>query len=92
MSMLSAKELMDQSAMTADTWMRRAKEDVDNRFEGYPAEAKAVIIAGYMQAAGLDEIAMHQRALVEQLEQTTIALQALNEIADCIGYLVPSKG
>jgi hypothetical protein len=50
----SSDTLVDQAPATAETYLRRAIEDIDNLLgEGY-AKAHPELIAAYMQTAALD--------------------------------------
>lgn len=59
----SAETLMGQAGDTAATWLRTAIIEIDEALgKGY-AKNHPELIAGFMQAAGADEIAMHLRGL-----------------------------
>lgn len=57
--MMTAERTMDQAASTAEYWMIRAKSSIDGIFgDGYAAK-NPVLVAGFMQSAAVDELAMH---------------------------------
>ena len=74
--MLEAKLIMDQAAMSADSWGVKAKRFVEEWFDDYPPSARATIIAAYMNAAAGDEIAMHLRILAKVVEDVNLSLGA----------------
>lgn len=74
--MREAKLIMDQAAMTADSWGVKAKRFVEEWFDDYPPSARATIVAAYMNAAAGDEIAMHLRILAKAVEDVNIPLEA----------------
>lgn len=78
-SMLSAQVVADQAMMTARDWMRDARVFVEDLFPDYSDEAKAVLMASVVTAAGTDEVAMHLRGLVTVTEDVEAAVVALAE-------------
>lgn len=77
--MLEAKLIMDQAAMTADSWGVKARRFVDEWFDDYPPSARATIIAAYMNTAAGDEIAMHLRCLAKAVEDINLNLGSFIE-------------
>ena len=75
--MLDAEIVMKQAGMTAHDWMLEAREYVEDNFKSYPPEARATLIAAYVQAAAGDEIAMSLRGLTEAAEPLSDALESL---------------
>ncbi|WP_291970369.1 hypothetical protein [Candidatus Symbiopectobacterium sp.] len=59
----SAEKLMDHATETAGTWMWRAIREINEKFgDGY-AKSHPELIVGFMQTAGIDEVAMHLRGI-----------------------------
>lgn len=75
--MLDALDVMKQAGMTAHDWMMEAHRFVDERFAEYPPEARATLIAAYVNAAAGDEIAMSLRGLAEAAEPLSSAIDGL---------------
>ena len=85
---VDAGTIMRQAGMTAQTWMANACSDIDDMFgDGY-AERNPELVAGYMTAAGLDEIGMCLLNLSEAIGSPNLS-EAIGEcgvgIADAIG-------
>jgi hypothetical protein len=72
--MLEAFDIMRQAAMTTETWLGNAKRYVDEVFSDYPPEARARVVAAYIQTAACDEIAMNIRGLMEAVESVPCAI------------------
>ena len=63
--MALAETLMRQAGYTAEEWMHQGIKAIDGVFgEGY-AKKNPALLGHFMQAAGLDEVAMHIRMLIE---------------------------
>ena len=73
--MISADLLMKQAGMTAHDWMLSAKEFVEQEFADYPPQARATLIAAYVNAAAGDELAMYLRELVEVADKGMATLE-----------------
>lgn len=57
-----------KSAGSASLWMREAVEAIDKQFgDGYAREHPE-LVAGFMQAAAIDQAGMYIRSLVETLD------------------------
>nr|DAQ82934.1 MAG TPA: hypothetical protein [Caudoviricetes sp.] len=66
--MLEAGMVEKKSAGSAALWMREAVEAIDKQFgDGY-ASAHPELVAGFMQAAAIDQAGMYIRSLVETLD------------------------
>ncbi|SXF02820.1 hypothetical protein [Klebsiella variicola] len=66
--MLDAGMVEKKSAGSAALWMREAVEAIDKHFgDGY-ASAHPELVAGFMQAAAIDQAGMYIRSLVETLD------------------------
>ncbi|MGF2653769.1 hypothetical protein ACQUWL_14655 [Serratia marcescens] len=75
----SAERLLEQAADTAGSWMWRAVEEIDRQFgKGY-AKNHPELVAGFMQTAGIDEVAMHLRGIVKSLQRLEGELEVLSE-------------
>lgn len=75
----SAERLMEQAGDTASSWMYKAVREIDERFgEGF-AKKHPELIAGFMQTAGIDEVAMHLRGVVKSLQRIESDLEVLGE-------------
>ncbi|CAA0113351.1 Uncharacterised protein [BD1-7 clade bacterium] len=61
--MTDAETLMRQAGMTAEEWLRRAERAVDGM--EISDDAKATIIAAFIQAAAQDQHTMTIRSLAE---------------------------
>lgn len=73
----SAETMMDQAGNTAVSWFRTAVIEIDELFgKGY-AKTHPELIAGFMQAAGYDEIAMYLRGLVNSHQRFAEELEVL---------------
>lgn len=59
----SAETLMKQAGWTAEYWLRSAKDFVEEEFKGLPPAQRTTLIAAYVQAAALDELAMNVRSI-----------------------------
>lgn len=75
--MLDAQTVMKQAGSTAHDWMLEAQRFVEERFADYPPEARATLIAAYVNAAAHDEIAMNLRGLTEATESLPDAIDGL---------------
>lgn len=66
--MLEAGMVEKKSAGSAALWMREAVEAIDKQFgDGYARE-HSELVAGFMQAAAIDQAGMYIRSLVETLD------------------------
>lgn len=61
--MVSAETLMEQAGDTAEVWLRQAIQATEHL--PVSEEARATIIAGFIQAAAQDQHTMTIRALAE---------------------------
>lgn len=77
--MLDAQTVMKQAGMTAHDWMSEARNYVERNFAEYPPEARATLIAAYVQTAAGDEIAMSLRGLAEAAEPLAQSISGLYE-------------
>lgn len=78
----SAQRLMEQAGDTASSWMYKAVREIDELFgKGY-AKSHPELIAGFMRAAGADEIAMHLRGLVKSHQRIEESLEVLIDRVD----------
>ena len=69
---MNAEDLMRQAGDTADEWMHQGIKAIDGVFgEGY-AKKNPALLGHFMQAAGLDEVAMHIRMLSESNLEVTV--------------------
>ncbi|EPJ9586600.1 TPA: hypothetical protein MBE66_001433 [Klebsiella pneumoniae] len=65
--MLEAGMVEKKSAGSAALWMREAAEVIDKQFgDGY-ASAHPELVAGFMQAAAIDQAGMYIRSLVKNM-------------------------
>jgi hypothetical protein len=90
--MLDADALMRQAGMTAHDWMLEAKGFVEERFSEYPPEARAILMAAYMNGAAGDEIAMYLRSLAEATEPLLDVVRAIEGLADSLRSDHPLQG
>ena len=66
--MLEAGMVEKKSAGSASLWMREAVEEIDKQSgPGYASEHPK-LVAGFMQAAAIDQAGMYIRSLVETLD------------------------
>ena len=69
---MNAETLMKQAGYTAEEWMHQGIKAIDGVFgEGY-AKKNPALLGHFMQAAGLDEVAMHIRMLSESNLEVTV--------------------
>jgi hypothetical protein len=59
--------------------MVSAADYVERRFSDYPPTERARLIAAYVRAAAVDEVAMYVRSLTEELAEAGQAVRALTE-------------
>lgn len=74
----SASLLMEQAGNTATTWMSTAVDQIDKLLgKGY-AKKHPELIAGFMQAAGADQIAMHLRGIAKSCQRLESILEDMH--------------
>ncbi|EMD1841778.1 TPA: hypothetical protein NHV37_001934 [Klebsiella michiganensis] len=66
--MLGAGMIEKKSADSAVPWMREAVEAIDKQFGACYAREHPELVAGFMQAAAIDQAGMYIRSLVETLD------------------------
>lgn len=64
----SSTPWMRESAGSAALWMREAMEAIDKQFGAGYAREHPELVAGFMQAAAIDQAGMYIRSLVETLD------------------------
>jgi hypothetical protein len=79
--MPDAETLMRQAGHTAQYWLGRAINDIDELLgKGY-AEKNPALINAYMQSAGLDQCAMYLRNIGDTIDEGTNRIgDAINDI------------
>lgn len=78
----SAQRLMEQAGDTASSWLRTAIIEIDETLGLGYSKKHPELIAGFMQAAGADEIAMHLRGLVKSHQRIEESLEVLIDRVD----------
>ena len=61
--------LMKQAGYTAEYWLHRAKNFVEETFKDLPPTQRTTLIAAYVQAAALDEGAMSIRDVAKSIDE-----------------------
>ena len=72
----SPETIMKQAGMTAQHWMCQGRDFIDEQFgDGY-AEKHPELLAGFIAAAGSDEIAMYLHQIGQAVERLAETFEA----------------